>query len=105
MHLWFIDDNGYVLLFIIRECLKIPNGSSEVVNRRMRGQYSGQKKTDKKIKSISMKPYTVKPLDRGWSVILRQFLLNKWHPSCYLCYNSGDKSWTRKNMSDDVRVV
>jgi hypothetical protein len=38
------------------------------------------------------------PLKPGWTHVLRkgkQFLLQMWHPSFYLCYKPGDKLWMR----------
>ena len=61
----------------------------------------GQHNTTQKTKHRATRTNTK---SRWWTRLLRkgkQFLLHWWHPSCYCCYKSGDKSWTRKGPNYD----
>jgi hypothetical protein len=74
-------------------------------------QFNGQKKKDKrktmmyltlnrKLRSSNTKPTK----NHGWTLVVwkgKQFLLHMWHPLCYSCYKTSNKSWMRKGQDSD----
>ena len=90
-----------------KKSLKIPNGYSEAVNRRMIENINGQKKKNKKTYNTTQNVFFYVKLmfRRG-----KQLLLHKLYPSWNPCKISSDKSYSvtnheRKKEGGDCEVL
>jgi hypothetical protein len=87
----------------MKKCLKIPKEVSRSRKSKDR-QYNGKRKRINK----DLHNITQKRKDRARRTLLKsrmnsdgpegKFLFCMWHPSCYFCNKSGDKSCMRKEM-------